>query len=245
MEMTGHQRKPKQEERAGRPGRQEQPGHRSEWSAEECEAASVALRFVGMLLLNEGTAETLAPVADPDLYERAPYGAGRSDVQAGIGKLRQWATSFQTNPSEASQAVRADAVRLFLGPRHPWAAPWESVHRTRERMIFQDSTLDVRARYRAFGLEAKQLGREPDDSMALELEFLAIVLGREGKARRRHDIVEAQCCADEAASFYREHIGRWYVSWCNAVDEHVNTEFYRGVSLLTRGFLEELGESLA
>ena len=47
--------------------------------------------------------------------------------------------------SEADlDALKGEYTRLFLGPQDYIAAPWESTYTTKERALFQESTLDVR-----------------------------------------------------------------------------------------------------
>ncbi|MFR3452370.1 MAG: molecular chaperone TorD family protein [Collinsella sp.] len=49
------------------------------------------------------------------------------------------------------------------GPARPLAAPWESYYLDENNRLFTDSTREVRAAFRAHGLEFEKKNREPDD----------------------------------------------------------------------------------
>ena len=56
-------------------------------------------------------------------------------------------------------------------------------------------------------------------------------------ARSRDD--EARTFLDAKDAFLTGHLQTWAFKWCDLVDEHASTDFYRGISLLVRGFLQE------
>ena len=68
--------------------------------------------------------------------------------------------------------------RLFIGPVSLVAPPWESVYGQKDAMLFQESTLEVRNTYRRFGLIPEGYPHVADDSLALELHFMALLAQR-------------------------------------------------------------------
>ena len=79
---------------------------------------------------------------------------------------------------EAARAVtvddlRSEYTRQFIGPASLPAPPWESVFRAQKPVLFQESTLAVRAAYRAAGFKAAGYPHEADDHLATELSFMA------------------------------------------------------------------------
>ena len=60
---------------------------------------------------------------------------------------------------EAEVDIRQDYNQLFVGPERMTAPPYESVHRSQERLIFEQETFLVRAAYAEFGLAAPRLNR--------------------------------------------------------------------------------------
>ena len=81
---------------------------------------------------------------------------------------------------ESAEHVRDDQDRLYGITARALIPPYESVHRNTDGLIFDAATLDVRSMYRRAGLRAPALGREPDDHLGLELDFLASRQGVQG-----------------------------------------------------------------
>lgn len=69
--------------------------------------------------------------------------------------------------------LKGEYTRLFLGPEDYIAAPWESIYTSKERALFQESTLDVRVWFGRFGYVAGGYPNQPDDHICLMMDFLA------------------------------------------------------------------------
>jgi TorA maturation chaperone TorD len=129
---------------------------------------------------------------------------------------------------------------LFEGPDHVLACPYESVYLSEEHLTFEEQTLDVRAFYNRFGVEAPAVGKEPDDHIGLQLSFIShlCVLGL--------DAIEASDADAETAmiasigDFLEQHLLRWVDDCLDRVVEHATTDFYRGLGHLTRGTVRQL-----
>jgi len=81
------------------------------------------------------------------------------------------------NPAFLEEA-KDEYTRLFIGPVSLVAPPWESVYGQKDAMLFQESTLEVRNTYRRFGLIPEGYPHVADDSLALELHFMALLAQR-------------------------------------------------------------------
>ena len=66
---------------------------------------------------------------------------------------------------QGAQACKAEYGRWFVAQEAD-VYPWESVHVTGERVLFQRCTLEVREAYRAQGFQAAGYPHEPDDHLA-------------------------------------------------------------------------------
>lgn len=132
-----------------------------------------------------------------------------------------------------------DYRALLVGPGDRFLPPYESVYRSREGLVFEEQTLQVRAAYRAFGLVAPALNREPDDHIGLELQFLAEVCLRSLDALDRgdDDALDATLAAHQA--FLEDHLLVWAPAYLERVHDGAATEFFRGAALLTAGLLDE------
>ncbi len=133
---------------------------------------------------------------------------------------------------ESADAVRDDHFRLFRGPAAVAAPPWASVHLSPEKLLFEDETFAVREAYARHGLAAPLLNREPDDHIALELEFCATLLSRSLDADEASDADAAAALRTAHDEFVRDHLLSFAPSFFALVRERAATRFYRGVAAL-------------
>lgn len=143
-------------------------------------------------------------------------------------------------PEEQLEALVTDHRRLFVGPRPLLAAPWESVHRSREGLVFEAETIQVRQAYRRFGLQAPELNKEPDDHIALEASFVATLAVRALDAGAAGDDATADELDAAIGDFVRDHLGVWLPTFLDRVQEHARTDYHRGMGCLTAGALAHL-----
>ena len=76
---------------------------------------------------------------------------------------------------EDAERLRQDHMRLFTGPGKALVSPYSSVHLNVSGLVFESETLQVRDFYRRFDVEHSRHGKEPDDHVAAELQFLAFL----------------------------------------------------------------------
>lgn len=147
----------------------------------------------------------------------------------------------EADEGEALPALVADHRRLFVGPRPLLAAPWESVHRSREGLVFDVQTLQVRKAYRRFGLQSPLLNKEPDDHIALESAFVANLALRALDALEEGRDEDTERFVTGIGEFRAEHLDEWVPDLLARVSEHAETDYQRGMAQLTEGALVQLG----
>lgn len=113
---------------------------------------------------------------------------------------------------------KADYTRLFLGPTIA-VPPWESVYVTKERVLFQASTLHVRECYRKQGFIASGYPSEADDHIAIEFDFMAKLATRMLQAfeDENSDVFEETLKA--SMDFLEDHLGMWIKGFQKAFEE--------------------------
>lgn len=181
---------------------------------------------------------TLAVVRDPEMLAQWPLTADPT-----AEGLRLLQASGQ-DAAESEHEIAADHARLFVGPGRLRAAPYESVHRSADRLLFGEQTLAVRDWFRAYGVSAPCQGREPDDHIGLELEFVAMLLEWALEAVEEGEDLEVESFTRAAAEFVEEHPGRWAGAFFELVAAEAHTDFYRGVARLGLGWLQEAATRL-
>lgn len=202
------------------------------------DALAAAWTVLSRLLLTPASEETLAHIRNPALLEQWPLRDADGAAARGTAMLLESA-----EVGEDPGAVRRDFNRLFVGPDRLKAPPWESVHRSRERLLFEAETLQVREWYARFGLAAPRLNREPDDHVALELEFLAALAERALTALEEDRPGDATELVAAHQAFLAEHVLTWVPTLMETIRQNAETSFHKGVAELVTGALES-AESL-
>ena len=136
-------------------------------------------------------------------------------------------------------ALTWDFNRLFVGPGEMLATPWESVYRSKTKLTFQEPTLQVRAFYERFGVQAPAVHREPDDHLGLELAFVATLSDLAAQAEAADDAAQLARCFETQRDFLQDHLLAWAPTCLALVEKHGETDYYRGAALLALGSLAE------
>jgi Uncharacterized component of anaerobic dehydrogenases len=145
---------------------------------------------------------------------------------------------------ETTSDIARDHDRLYGDSAAAVCAPYESVHRGTEGLVFDEETLQVRSSYRELGLQAPRLNREPDDHIGLELEFLAHTCLRSLDALEAGDLGNAALAQQHGARFLDEHLRQWAPDFLDQVADAAATEFMRALAHLTGAALVEYRTAL-
>ena len=135
------------------------------------------------------------------------------------------------------QEQEAEFNRLFVGPGPILAPPWESVYSSREHLLFDEATFQVRELYHRFGKQFINENNEPDDHLVIELDFLHFL---NNKGLQEGDVTLVDC----QLAFLEEHLSRWVPRFCELILKHSDSLLYRGAALLLRDFVDEDLQSL-
>lgn len=188
---------------------------------------SLAYRFLAALYLQAPESKWLVSLHRDGLFAEFPVDPTQRMAE-GLRLMAAVCAAMETEP-ELGEAVRADHQQLFVGPGHLPAPPWESVYRSKEQLVFDWPTLEVREAYRSVGLSPALPG-EPDDHMGLELLFMGELCQREAEGDT--------AAAGARLQFLAQHLSQWAPAFCHDVQTNARTPFYQGVALLTQGLLE-------
>ncbi len=183
----------------------------------------------------------LQSLVDEDIFIDAPIGIDQPEGQKGLELLQRWTDACSQGDFTAEfEAMKLDYTHLFACAGEILAPPWGSVFFTKERLVLQEQTLDVRKFYRRFGLLPKDLFREPDDHIGLELFFVAHLAGLALQALEEVNHEQFNELMHAKHEFLADHLLKWGPIFCDQVDRYAKTDFYRGVALLLKGALIEM-----
>jgi TorA maturation chaperone TorD len=129
---------------------------------------------------------------------------------------------------------RREYIRVFGLATCRECPPYETEYHKAEEVFFRSQQMaDVAGFYHAFGLTPGGSSRERPDHLALELEFMALLLMKERQAgtgdAASPEGDEAQICRAARESFLRDHLSWWVPSFALAMRLKAEDGFYAGV----------------
>jgi len=145
---------------------------------------------------------------------------------------------------EMLDALKHDYRRLFIGPGHVPAPPWESVYLSIDGLVFEEQTMAVRKAYARYDLQSPKRYNEPDDHFGLEMAFMAHLCTLALAAIQTGDSEGLTGHLHAQRDFLREHLLLWAPEFLNRVIEHAQTAYYRGAAYLALGSIYHAAEML-
>lgn len=144
------------------------------------------------------------------------FESGDSDAAE---KLKGVLSSCGDMDEEKLEQVKDEYTRLFIGPDKLIAAPWESVYTTKERALFQESTLAVRSWYQNYGYAPAQAPNYPDDHISLMMHFLALTTERAAVCVRDDMLCGYRNMLEGQKLFEQNHILNWVYQYADDMDK--------------------------
>jgi TorA maturation chaperone TorD len=174
----------------------------------------------------------------PEFAEERVFAALR-DAAAGIdpelaNAAERLGAAFIAEPLEE---LLIDYTRLFLGPVDTRAKPYGSVWLDDDAPLMGDSTMAVLQHYEDGGFEVDEGFRDLPDHVAVELEFLYVLLFRLADASVRGDDVTLRGADTMRRRFLAEHLGAWIGPFATAVRGGAESAFYRELASLAERFV--------
>lgn len=153
-----------------------------------------------------------------------------------IGELRL-ALSRCTPDITELESLRVDFARLFVGPFKMPSPPYGSLYLENTQRVMGDSTIDVKNRYRQEGLKIRL--KEVPDHIAIELEFMYLLIFKEIHALKNADDDDVLRYRKKQLSFLNTHLGQWVPAFAKKAEANAETLFYQDLACLTKSFIEE------
>lgn len=122
--------------------------------------------------------------------------------------------------------LRAEYTTIFIGPGTCKAYPWESVHLSDTKALFQPELLPTREAYRAAGFLPARYPHVQDDFIGLELDFLAKLADAALQACELGDTAAMTERLEQSRSFLHEHLLRWIDSLASSIEREYGNGFY-------------------
>lgn len=135
------------------------------------------------------------------------------------------------------QTLLVDYTALFIGPSQPRAMPYASFWLTDDASMRHEATAAVLDFYAQGGFEVGEELHELPDHVAVELEFLYLLIYAENQAQPGASSDELRVASALHRRFVVEHLGAWIGSFAAAIRTSAATEFYRELAAFTERFV--------
>ncbi len=150
---------------------------------------------------------------------------------------------FYLNNQESQKLLddlAEEYAALFIVPGG--ISPHESV--CLQGMLNQKPAWEAEEFYRRCGLVIRDEYHLMPDHLAMELEFMGYLAGREVEARAKQDEKEIAKWLGLQGDFFQNHLDNWAFSFLKDLRKYAFHPFYKGLGSLTMGYLETEKEHL-
>jgi anaerobic sulfite reductase subunit A len=156
-----------------------------------------------------------------------------------IGKLKG------SDLERAAADLAAEYANLFLNAGNQPVFPYESVYTSPGELLMQKARDEVKLEYSQQGLGRSEKFNEPEDHLAIELEFMSILCQKTIKALRIDDREQGIAYLQKQKEFLEQHLLVWCPRFCNDLVLASESDFYRGIAILTKSYLDTEQETLS
>lgn len=191
------------------------------------------------LLIEEPTPELLNFLREQDIASLFPIISDAQSTDAFAMLQRALAMAIFTCGEPLFEDLHWDFTRLFIGPEAPLAPPWESVYVSKDKLLFQHCTHEVKRIYQSSGLLKNEDEGEAADHIGYELDYLY-----QQSRNVAENMINGASFNDAKPflhlqlTFLQQHILAFVDDFCLNIQTHSQTEFYRGIALLLPLFLK-------
>ena len=193
--------------------------------------------FLKRVFIEEPTKEFVELLINENLLEIFLAEEDNKQIKKGIETVYLYLKNPDVLSDENMNDLGADYVNLFVGPGKLPAPPYESVYLNDKRLVFQEETMQVRAEYLKENLVSEHLQQEPDDHIALELNFLGHLCHKTMTDLKAGRLSSAKENLEKQKKFMTDHLLVWAPEFADSVQKSARTDFYRGTGHILSGLL--------
>lgn len=161
-----------------------------------------------------------------------------SDLSDYLSLLAEVKAALAKDREKTLDRLKGEYTALFIGPDKLPAPPWESVYRSEERIIFQESTLKVRRAYLEYEFLPANYPHEADDHLAMELDFMTHLSKMTLECFEEEKYPEVSRLLSSQKEFLEEHLLVWIADFSREIQNAKTHYFYPRLTVLTGQILQ-------
>ncbi len=204
---------------------------------DEAAARQFGYSILRRVFIEPPSAEFAEMLNDPEVSEAFPYRSASKSVEEGFEVIHGHLSEDSAHSTEGILTLQDDYNQLFIGPGKLPCPPWEAVYRSEKRRVFQKETMAVRRAYEAYELQPEKFKREPDDHIALELDFMGKLCEYFGDHVKDKKYAKARNILNNQVEFLDNHLLKWVPQFVADIQGAAWTELYKGAASVLEGFL--------
>jgi TorA maturation chaperone TorD len=196
-------------------------------------AYNMLLYFAGTMLMYEPNHECIRDFWNEGILKTLPVSSKNPRFVKAASQLR----NSISNDDSTFLMMKEDYISLFNGSGSSFAPPYESVYRSKDNLMFDIQTTEVRDFYRSYGWESNLENKIPDDHLGIELLFLTLMI------EKYLDLDDKVCHVEmksEIIRFIDQHILSWVPLWNEHIQTYANTLSYKGIGTLIHACVEDM-----
>ncbi len=203
---------------------------------------SVIYNFLSRMYEKEITSELLkemfnekSPILKIEGLQEIPD----DELKDGLEKLSNYLRGLKERDlEEARLELAVEYANLFLGIKGKPPHPSESAYRSEDHLIMQEPMDEVLHAYWDAGVNKEKKFTEPADHIAVELQFMAYLCRKTAEALGRNEKDNALKYLKMQRDFLRNHLSLWVSSFVKDILETAEVDFYKGIAIITKRFIE-------
>lgn len=201
-------------------------------------------RFFAALYSYQPIEQIARAIRDKSILE-ALSGSGK-----GFKMIKEYVESAQKikKLKDLVEELQVEHTSLFVIPKYTKGRPYESFYLDKERKIGARVTIEVENFMKRAGVEFTSARDEIADYIALELEFMAFLCGKEEEQWKAGDKDVALIYLNLERDFLKNHLGKWIEPFCDDVASEPTANFFKGIVMITKDFVKleyvEIGDLL-
>ena len=196
-----------------------------------------------LVFLEEPSRDLIKIIAENQLIAGFPFIEDDQRIADGCHEISEYLDGIADAVDQHGSAAQWyeklvwDYTKMFIGPNELLAPPWESTYCSKERLLFQETTLQVRKAYLRHNVIPKNYPNEADDHIGLELDFMHYITKKSLEALEMNDLACVNSLLTEQQDFLEQHLQLWVPEFADKVITHADSGFYRGMGRVLEGFI--------
>jgi putative dimethyl sulfoxide reductase chaperone len=189
--------------------------------------------FAGSMIMHEPSEECIADFWQRGILKNLPVSSSNPNFVKAASQLRE----SVTDKALFGRLLHEDFLRLFSHSMPPLAPAYESKYNREIADKSGYSSASVTEFYSSYGWQSKFKGKIDDDHLGIELLFLTLLVDK-------YLVLDDEACMvemrKEIRRFIKYHILSWIPEWNRKMQEHANTQSFKGIGNLILACIEDL-----